>query len=620
MLKRIFSFPRKADFSGIVRRIFVSWLFAATLEYLLLPGELRGLGGLDGLAQMSIVRTAAVACVMLAVLWGISKLVKTDQAERWSLAVIFTVLASAALCASFTWAFLAACILILAVLVFFAAYGWKKTPEAVPAARKEHKAYMWITLVFSAVFFLFVSCWTVGRVYSFCSPTYDFGIFSQMLYSMKTTGLPMTTLERDGALSHFAVHVSPVWYLLLPFYWLVPVPATLQVLQAAVITSAVIPLWKLGKHHGLTGAQRMLICALLLLYPAYSGGTGYDIHENCFLTPFILWLFYGIDKKSRLITFSAAILTLTVKEDAAVYAAVIALWLIVKTMLPQGKKDTQSLLSGIVLLAVSLCWFFLVTGYLAKNGDGVMTWRYKNFMYDGSASLVTVIKSILLNPMKAIFECVDSEKLEFIALTLIPLLGLPFLTRRYERYILLIPYILVNLMPDYQYQHNIFFQYTFGSAAFLIYLTLLNLADLGRAWKRIAVLTAAGTVSAVCFGKAVVPKGIHYPVQAVRSFERYQSIRDALAEIPENASAAATGFYTACLSKRDTLYDVQYASPEHLLETQYVVLNTSSKGSYKNYAAEGKDDGLENLLWLLEDNGYELYRSVDGMEIYRREE
>ena len=29
-------------------------------------------------------------------------------------------------------------------------------------------------------------------------PTYDFGIFAQMFHSMRTTGLPITTLERDG--------------------------------------------------------------------------------------------------------------------------------------------------------------------------------------------------------------------------------------------------------------------------------------------------------------------------------------------------------------------------------------------------------------------------------------
>ena len=196
-----------------------------------------------------------------------------------------------------------------------------------------------------------------------------------MFYNMKETGLPMTTVERDGLLSHFAVHVSPIYYLMLPFYWLFPTPATLQVLQALVITSAIIPLWKIGKHHGLSETQRMLICILLLLFPAFSGGTSYDIHENCFLTPLILGTFYGIDKKNSTITAIASILTLMVKEDAAVYVAVIALWLIVKTLLQFKELDKKNLLTGIIMLAVSLCWFLAVTTYLADSGDGVMTYR-----------------------------------------------------------------------------------------------------------------------------------------------------------------------------------------------------------------------------------------------------
>ena len=492
--------------------------------------------------------------------------------------------------------------------------------EPVPAPRKAHKACLWITVGLSAVFFLFVSAWTVGRVYSLSSPTYDFGIFSQMFYNMKESGLPMTTVERDGLLSHFAVHVSPIYYLMLPFYWLIPTPSTLQVLQAAVITSAVIPLWKIGKHHGLTGAQRMLVCAVLLLYPAYSGGTSYDIHENCFLTPLILWLFYGIDRKNAAITFVAAVLTLMVKEDAAVYVAVIALWLIIRTVLRFKKIDVQNLIVGTVLLAVSLGWFFIVTRYLAQNGDGVMTWRYKNFMYDGSSSLSTVIKSVILNPMKAVYECVDTEKLYFIAMTLLPLLGLPLLTRRYERYILLIPYILVNLMSDYQYQHDIFFQYTFGSTAFLMYLTVVNLSDMKLNRQRIFALAAAAIASAACFGIVVVPKAVRYPVQSIQHYDYYQNIRDVLDTIPDGASVTATTFYTTYLSQRETLYDVSFCSREHLLSTEYVVLKLSADSDYKKYAANGKENGFDNLVKLLEDNGYSEYNSLDNiLVIYHKE-
>ena len=132
-------------------------------------------------------------------------------------------------------------------------------------------------------------------------------------------------------------------------------------------------------------------------------------------------------------------------------------------------------------------------------------------MYDGSSSLLTVIKSVILSPMKAVYECVDTEKLYFIAMTLLPFLGLPLLTRRYERYILLIPYILVNLMSDYQYQHDIFFQYTFGSTAFLVYLSVVNLADIRITWQRVTVLAAALIVTMASFYKVVAPRPIHEP-------------------------------------------------------------------------------------------------------------
>ncbi len=439
----------------------------------------------------------------------------------------------------------------------------------------------------------------------------------------------MTTLERDGLLSHFSVHVSPVFYVLLPFYTLAPTPATLQVLQAAVLTSAAIPLWKLGKYHGLSSANCVLLISLLFLYPTYAGGTSYDIHENCFLTPLILWLFYGLDCRRGILTISTALLTLMVKEDAAVYVAVIGLWMVLKTLIhlphkPKSSSDPLNIAAawdlffGILLLALSLIWFFCVTQYLAQVGDGVMTYRYKNFLYDGSSSLFTVIKTVFLQPMKALYECVDPEKLSFIGLTMLPLLGLPLLTRRYERYLLLIPYVLVNLMSDYTYQHSIFFQYTFGSTAFLLYLTMVNLADFPKERQRTIPLAAALISSLLCFGATVVPKAVVPPVDAIRYYQDYQEIRDTLEEIPEDATVTATTFFTTWLSEREILYDVDYCSQEHLLASEYIVLDL--RNSYKKYASAAKNDGLNHLIALLEANGYVLDRRLEPvLAIYRKD-
>ena len=597
---------RGSVIAPVLRRLILSWLTAVTIENILCPVALSETAALG---ELSTVRIVLVTAVVFGLLWLAARFLPASW-ERWAMAVLFGLLAEVSLYRSFTWPFLIACLLVLAVLVLYALCGWDGSKPRITPSKKQN-VFFWLAAVGAVLFFLFVSVWTVCRVYSFGAPTYDFGIFAQMFHSMKTTLQPITTVERDGALSHFAVHVSPIYYLLLPFYCLVPKPATLQVLQAAVLATAVIPLWKLGRRHGLSPLLRFLVCLLLLVYPAFAGGASYDIHENAFLTPLILWLFYGIDCRRGLVAALAAILTLMVKEDAAVYVAVIALWLLVKTLV--RREGLWGLIVGGLMLAGALGWFVWVTGFLANSGDGVMTYRYKNFIYDGSGSLMSVVKAVLICPMKAVFECVDPEKLKFIGLTLGPLLALPLVTRRYERYILLIPYILVNLMSDYQYQHDIFFQYTYGATACLFYLTLVNLADIRLEKVRIIALAVALAVGIGCFSALVVPKAIRYPKYCIQYGDYYDKLRSLLDLVPEDASVAATTYYTTHLSQRDVLYDVRYASKEHLLSCEYIVLNVSDEKSFKTYG------GFEGLIALLESEGYTLLAEYEGkLEIYRK--
>lgn len=597
-------------YANLLRKGILAWLFAVLLEYLALTPELRDLAALEGISRMSMTGLLGKTVAMFGILLLLSRIRGIEKAERWLTLGIFLMLTVLSLSISFTWGYLGACVLIGMILVVYVCYGWNNSPEQDKNPPEPKPWHLRITVFLSCAVFLFVCVWTVGRIYSFSAPTYDFGIFSQMFYNMRKTGLPMTTVERDGLLSHFAVHVSPIYYLMLPFYWLFPCPATLQVLQAAVVVSAVIPLWKLGAHHGLSGFQRMLLCAVLLFYPAYTGGTSYDLHENCFLTPLLLWLFYGLDRKSGWITAVAALLTLMVKEDAAVYVAVIGLYLIVRGVLQY--RERHDLAIGSVLLAASLVWFALVTGYLAQQGDGVMTYRYRNFMYDGSASLFTVVKAVLLNPMKAVFECVDPEKLEYIAMTLLPILGLPLMTRRYERYLLLIPYVLVNLMSDYTYQHSIWFQYNFGPIAFLMYLLVVNLSEWRMNRMRSLALTLPALVCGICFCTEIIPTAIRYPQKAIENFGQYQEVRETLAEIPEDVAVSATTFHSTFLSEREILYDVGYATRAHVLESEYVVLDLTRTSPYRKYASSGQDNGLENLIKLLEQHGFEMWKEIEG--------
>nr|WP_289707141.1 DUF2079 domain-containing protein [Enterocloster clostridioformis] len=86
---------------------------------------------------------------------------------------------------------------------------------------------------------------------------------------------PLTTCERDGLLSHFAVHLSPVFYVLLPFYKLVPRPETLLVLQSLVVISGMVPLCLLTTvppgSRCLSGVMRIFLYCYLVYQPFWGG-------------------------------------------------------------------------------------------------------------------------------------------------------------------------------------------------------------------------------------------------------------------------------------------------------------------------------------------------------------
>ena len=185
---------------------------------------------------------------------------------------------------------------------------------------------------------------------------------------------------------------------------LFPSPVTLEVLQALLLASAVIPLWRIARRHGLSGVTAGLLCALLLLWPAYAGGTSYDVHENKFLTPLLLWLFDFLDRRCVWGIALFSVLTCMVKEDAPVYVAVIALWVVLRALTRTGAERRWGLLTGGAMLVGAVGYFLGVTAWLAADGDGVMSYRYSNFLYDGSDSLFTVIKAVLLSPVRTLRE------------------------------------------------------------------------------------------------------------------------------------------------------------------------------------------------------------------------
>ncbi len=428
-----------------------------------------------------------------------------------------------------------------------------------------------------AVMMLFTVMSTIARYYTLSAPCFDFGIFTQMFENMKDGMGAVTTVERNYLLSHFSVHVSPAYFILLPFYMIYPHPITLQILQGLAILSGVIPLFLICRKYSLTSFKTALVCVTFTLYPAFIGGCNYDIHENCLLVPFLMWLFYAIERESIPMTVIFTILTLSVKEDAAVYAAIIGLYLIFSDRSGKMRK------TGVLVLLLSIIYFAICCAYLESQGLGIMTWRYNQYMYNEGGGLITVITSVILNPAYALSNLLTGDKAVYVIQMLAPIAFVPLITKKFHRYVLLIPFILVNLMPDYSYQYSIYFQYSFGSGAILIWMFAMNLKELKYEQRKcvtaFSVVAAAMMTISTMTGMLIGLNYIDNP--------KHNAVISYLEAMPvTEESITADTFFIPALYKQKELY----APPAHTLATDKntplsdIILLDKSLAHYKeNY-------------------------------------
>ena len=452
---------------------------------------------------------------------------------------------------------------------------------------EKHKKIVWWAVLSLSIVYVFYLCVVVYyKVKTIEVSTFDIGIFSQMFERMNTDWTPITTLERDRVLSHFAVHVSPIFYVMLPVYKLFPYVETLDILQVLVAFSAIIPLKLLLTKLKLSQLTNILIVAWFVLFPVITTAGGTHLHENCFLTALIFWLFYFIVSERKLGIIGSTLLLLLVKEDAFIYVISIGSYFLLQKRFTLSKTTKVRILLADIILP--LVYFVFAMYLLSVYGEGGMVSRFDTYLQNGESGLLMVLKNLLTHPEYVVSTIFTAKRLGYLFLMLAPLCFLPLVQRSWENYLLALPLVVINLLPNWPYQYDIGFQYSYGSAALLFLMAILSLEELYLRkilQEKFVVLTVAiGIVVSGILLHQLTHKwsfNIGYYHQNKQNFDDIQST---LENLPAESSVVAEHPYTSVLKKHQKLYDIFYHNGQKVDSSiDFVVIPRKSKDTSELY-------------------------------------
>ncbi len=517
------------------------------------------------------------------------------------------------------------CIPLIVVSVIFIAYAVGKTDRELYEKLPTWLAGL-IVITAAIAVTLFVAITTIAHNNSYGTSCYDFGIFVQMYHSITSNLTAVTTCERDTVLSHFNIHASYIYYLLAPIYYLFPSGNTLLAAQAVLAMGGVVPLFLIAKKHDYKGFPLVFVCLIYVFCAGILSPCYYDFHENAFLPTLLMWLLYAADQRKYVLFYVMSIITCIVKEDAPLYVICISLYLFFD-------EKRLKRINGIIMTVISGAYFMFINNWLAKNGDGEMmaSSRFGNLTINSEDGFVGIIKNVLVDPAYFFSQFLTrrndadtpEQMLIFLLQIVLPLLFLPFITKKIHRFLLIIPFVIMNLVvgSGYGYASSIGYQYIFGPSCLLIYMLLINCDDF-EPDKRNTFVTCSAVASLI-MTVSLLSGNIRYYENYSERKESFQEIQECLDSIPDDVSVASNTWYLPHIANRDELFILDNNDFQIDAESDsFVAFNELERYDFlvMNYNDTYIQDAVEYLI----DNGFVLYNEASNaaghVVIYARAE
>lgn len=313
----------------------------------------------------------------------------------------------------------------------------------------------------------------------------DLGSMAQALWST-THGRFLEATTPDGRqLTRLFAHVDPFLVLLVPAWLVWPSPLMLLVVQAVVVASGALPVYWLARKHAGDERVALQLAFAYLLLPAtqFNADTiGEGFHAVSLALPLILFSVWFLDE-DRLVLFTIfALLSASTKEEIPAAVGCLGIWYAVR----KGRRVTGAVIF-VLGAAATLVNFLIVIPHFAPGGVDPFARRYATV--GGTPS--GILHKAVTDPMAFVHTIATTHKLLYVALLLVPFLGVWAL----EPLLLIgaVPDLAINLLSSRSEQTSVGYHYTAGITAFVVAAAAVGIGRLRQRARRASLLLLAVT-------------------------------------------------------------------------------------------------------------------------------
>jgi uncharacterized membrane protein len=403
-------------------------------------------------------------------------------------------------------------------------------------------AFVWSA---AALFSLLFVAAAIVELRAFQGQRLDLGDMVQAVWSTAHGHFLRVTTPRGDAFVRLGVHADPFLALLAPLWWIWPSPLMLLVVQIVAVASGALPVYWLARKRLGDARAAAGFAAVYLLYPAtqYNALTYAGPHAVSFAVPLILFAVWFLDN-DRLVPFAVtAVLAAATKEEIGLAVGCLGIWYAVS----HGRRLVGATIFALGL-AVTLVDFFVVIPHFAPPGVAPFQQRYAGV----GGTPGGIAHTLLTHPGTIVGTVATSPKLGFLALLLVPLLGLWLL----EPLLLLgaLPDLAIDLLSSKPQQTMIEYHYTAGIVPFIVVAAVLG-ASRVRAVHRTRLAAYALAVTAfLAVGHTPLRVAFQDLPAARSSSPLHEAKAHALSLVPGGVPVSATNEFGGYLSDRSLLY------------------------------------------------------------------